>query len=85
MEDDTMIKAEIIEIREDFPARDEAYAILRGENGRFAFAWGPSYPYADTVPAKDVKDGESGLEWHETEDEARAAMQAAVEAWNTEV
>jgi len=78
-----MIKVETIEIREDFPVRDEAYAILT-DGQRFAFAWGPQYPYADEVPAQDVKDGESGIEWYETEEEARAAMQATVEAWNTQ-
>jgi hypothetical protein len=79
-----MVKVEMLEIREDFPVRDEAYALLRGENGRFAFAWGPTYPYADEVPAQDVKDGESGLEWHETENAARAAMEQAASAWDTQ-
>lgn len=76
-----MIKVETIEIREDFPNRDEAYALLRGADGRYAFAWGPKYPYADEVPAQDVKDGESGIEWHDSEDAARIAMFQAVEAW----
>lgn len=73
-------KVETIEIREDFPVRDEAYAILT-DGERYAFAWGPKYPYADIVPAQNVKDGESGLEWFDTEDEARSAMNRAVEAW----
>ena len=77
------VSVERIDIREDFPNRDEAYAILRGDNGRFAFAWGSKYPCADTVPAQDVKDGESGIEWYDTEDDARAAMEAAEEAWKT--
>jgi len=76
-----MVKVERIEFREDFPNRDESYAILRGEDCRYAFAWGPKYPYADEVPAQDVKDGASGLEWFDTEDEARAAMNLAIEAW----
>lgn len=79
-----MVKVETVEIREDFPVRDEAYALLRGENGYFAFAWGPKYPYADEVPAQDVKDGESGIEWYDSEDAARTAMNRAVEAWNTQ-
>jgi len=76
------VSAERIDIREDFPVRDEAYAVMRGADGRFAFAWGPKYPYADTVPAQDVKDGTSGIEWHDTESAARAAMEDAVAAWN---
>jgi len=76
------VSAERIDIREDFPNRDEAYAILRGADGRFAFAWGPKYPYAEQVPAQDMKDGTSGIEWHDTESDARAAMEDAVAAWN---
>lgn len=75
-----MVKVETIEIREDFPVRDEAYAILT-DGQRFAFAWGTQYPYADEVPAQDVKDGESGIEWYDSEDAARTAMNRAVEAW----
>lgn len=77
-----MIKVKRVEVREDFPNRDEAYAILCGADGRFAFAWGPKYPYEDEVPTKNVPAGESGLEWFDSEDEARAAMNRAVEAWS---
>jgi hypothetical protein len=72
---------ERIDIREDFPNRDEAYAILT-DGPRFAFAWGPKYPYADEVPAQDVKDGTSGIEWFDTQNEARAAMEQAASAWD---
>jgi hypothetical protein len=79
-----MVKVEVLEIREDFPVRDEAYALLRGDDGRYAFAWGPTYPYAEELPAENVKDGESGFEWHDSEDAARESMNRAVEAWNTQ-
>lgn len=75
-----MVKVEVLEFREDFPNRDEAYAIMT-DGERYAFAWGPQHPYADEVPAQNVKDGESGIEWYDTEDEARAAMNQAAEAW----
>jgi len=74
------ISVDRVEIIEDFPNRDEAYAILT-DGERYAFAWGPTYPYVDEVPAQDVKDGESGIEWHETENAARAAMRESVKAW----
>ena len=77
-----MVKVEVLEIREDFPVRDEAYALLRGDDGRYAFAWGPTYPYAEELPAENVKDGESGIEWYETEYDARAAMEQAASAWD---
>lgn len=76
-----MTKVKVLEIRENFPVQDEAYALLRGEDGRYAFAWGPTYPYADEIPAQDVQDGESGIEWHDTEDAARSAMNRAAESW----
>lgn len=77
--------AEVVDIREDFPNRDEAYAILKSGD-RYAFAWGPKYPYdayGEPVPALDVEDGESGIEWFGSEEAARAAMQEAIEAWAT--
>mgnify|MGYP001497918127 CR=1 FL=1 len=78
-----MVKVETIEVRDDFPMRDEAYALLRGEDGRVAFAWGWKYPYAEELPAEDVKDGESGFEWYDSEDAARAAMNDAISAWES--
>jgi hypothetical protein len=53
----------------------------RGKTRSNRLTWGPKYPYADEVPAQDVPDGESGIEWYDTEDEARAAMQEAEKAW----
>lgn len=75
------VSVDRVDIHEDFPNRDEAYAILT-DSERFAFAWGPKLPYADVVPAQDVRDGESGIEWYDSENDARAAMEAALEAWN---
>lgn len=74
------VSVERIEIREDFPKRDEAYAILT-DGERFAFAWGPKFPYDDVVPAQDVNNGESGIDWYDNEDDARAAMQKAEKVW----
>ena len=79
-----MVKVEIIEILEDFPNRDEAYALLRGEDGRVAFAWGWKFPFADELPEEENPDGANGFEWYDTEAEARAAMQKAVEAWEAD-
>ena len=71
---------ETIERREDYPFRDEAYLVGRVEDGRYFFAWGPEYPYADEVPADDIPDGESGISFHDKLDEALEAMEAAVKA-----
>ena len=71
---------ETIERREDYPVRDESYLVGRVEDGRYFFAWGPEYPYREEVPAEDISDGESGISYHTTVDEALEAMQAAVEA-----
>lgn len=76
----TVKVVETIERREDYPVRDEAYLVGRAEDGRYFFAWGPTYPYADEIPGYDIPDGESGISFHATADEALDAMQAAVEA-----
>jgi hypothetical protein len=45
------------------------------------FAWGPTYPYADTVPVQDVKEGESGIEWYSTKEAAHEAIEQTIIAW----
>ena len=70
---------ETIKRREDYPVRDEAYLVGRVEDGRYFYAWG-SYPYTEELPAADVFDGESGVSFHTSAEEALSAMQAAVEA-----
>lgn len=72
---------EIIEIREDFPNDGEAYVVGKA-NGKYFFAWGPKYPFADKVPSFDIPDGESGIEWYETQKAAISAMEEAVKAWD---
>jgi hypothetical protein len=77
------IMAQVVETiarRDDFPIDGEAYVVGKVDDGRYFFAWGPEYPFADEVPAHDIEDGESGLSYHETEEEARKAMEEAVKA-----
>lgn len=73
---------EVMDIREDFPTDGEAYAVGKA-NGKYFFAWGSKYPFADEVPSFDIPDGESGIEWHETKKSALSAMEEAMKAWNT--
>ena len=80
---DSSVKVERIEFMENFPNQDEAYAILT-DGQRFAFAWGSKYPYEEEVPTQDIKDGESGIEWHDSEDAARTAMNQAMKAWEVQ-
>ena len=72
---------ETIEMKENFPVDGESYLVGKGENGKYFFAWGPEIPYSDEVPAEDISDGESGISWYQTKDEALNAMKEAVEAW----
>lgn len=70
----------IIIMKEDFPIDGEAYVV--GEQfGRYFFAWGPEYPFADELPGKDITDGESGIEWFSTEEDALQAYIDAMEAF----
>lgn len=69
----------IIIKKENFPIDGEAYVV--GEQmGRYFFAWGPEYPFADELPEKDVTNGESGIKWFEKEEEALQEYLDAVDA-----
>ena len=69
----------IIIMKEDFPIDGEAYVV--GEQmGRYFFAWGPEYPFSDELPEEDITNGESGIQWFETEEEALQEYLDAVEA-----
>ena len=69
----------IIIMKEDFPIDGEAYVV--GEQmGRYFFAWGPEYPFADELPEEDITNGESGIQWFETEEEALQEYLDAVDA-----
>ena len=72
----------VIEIRENFPNDGEAYAVGKA-NGKYFFAWGAEYPFADEVPSFNISDGESGIEWHESKESAFDAMENAIKAWDT--
>src|SRR5690554_1301607 len=71
---------EIIEEKTDFPNVDESFTVGKVDDGRYFFAWGPDYPAEDEVPAYDIEDGESGISYHGTADEALTAMQDAADA-----
>lgn len=80
-EGELKVKVEtILEMKENFPVDGESYAVGKAENGKYFFAWGPEYPYADEVPSYEVPDGASGIKWSSTKKEAMAAMNEAVEA-----
>src|SRR5690606_40419431 len=73
---------EILDFRENFPNDGEAYAVGKA-NGKYFFAWGAEYPFADEVPSFNISDGESGIEWHESKESAFDAMENAIKAWDT--
>ena len=65
--------------KDNFPVDGEAYLVGQ-KNEKFFFAWGSEYPYSDELPIDDVTDGESGIEWFKTEEEAIQAYLEAVES-----
>src|SRR5690606_9476161 len=73
---------EVMDIREDFPNDGEAYAVGKA-NGKYFFAWGSKYPFADEVPIFNIPDGESGIEWFQNKKQALDDMEEAVKTWNT--
>src|SRR5690625_900395 len=69
----------IIKRKENFPVDGEAYVV--GElMGRYFFAWGPEYPFADELPEEDIVSGESGVQWYETKEEAIQEYLDAIDA-----
>ena len=69
----------VIKRKENFPVDGEAYVV--GElMGRYFFAWGPEYPFADELPTEDVTNGESGIKWYETKEEAIQEYLDAIDA-----
>lgn len=79
MQDNFRMKPNIVMMREDFPTDGEAYVV--GEQmGRHFFAWGSDYPFADELPSDDITNGESGIEWFGTEEDALLAYLGAVNA-----
>ena len=80
-----MVKVvEFIEEKHDYPFMGESYTVGKTEDGRYFFSWGPDYPRdegdGDVVPDHDIEDGESGISFHATADEALEEMQAAIDA-----
>ena len=71
---------EVIEEKVDFPNVEEVYTVGKTDDGRYFFAWGGEFPKNDEVPAYEIEDGESGISYHDTADEALSAMQDAVSA-----
>lgn len=71
---------EIIEFKENFPVDGEAYTVGKVEDGRFFFAWGSEYPYSEEIPGVEIPDGEGGISYHPTKEEAMKAFSEAVEA-----
>lgn len=75
---------EYIEEKSNYPVVDEAYTVGKVDDGRYFFSWGPDYPRDDgdgyVVPAYEIEDGESGISFHDTAEEALSAMQDAVDA-----
>lgn len=76
---------EFIEEKHDYPFMGESYTVGKVDDGRYFFSWGPDYPRDggdgdDVVPAHNIDDGESGISYHDTVDEALKEMQDAIDA-----
>ena len=71
---------ETIEFKENFPIDGEAYTVGQAENGQYFFAWGPEYPFSEKIPGYDIPDGESGIRWYETKEEALQEYLDAIDA-----
>ena len=73
---------EVIEMKENFPTDSEAYAVGKAENGKYFFAWGSEFFHVDVVPCYEVPDGESGIKWYNTKNEAMTTMNEVIGVCN---
>lgn len=75
--------AEIIHAVHDFPIDGEMYIVGRYD-GKYFFAWGHSIPRGivegSVVPSSNIHDGEDGIGFFETLEEAEEEMYAAIRA-----
>lgn len=82
-EEELKMKVEsIIEMRDNFPNNGEAYVVGKAKNGKYFFAWGWEYPYAEEIPGYNISDEENGISWYITEKQAMSEMKEAIEAWD---
>lgn len=72
--------AEVIESRENFPTDGESFIVGRTEDGKFFFAWGWIFPFAEELPEKEVPDEENGFSYHPNSEKAVKAFSEAIEA-----
>lgn len=80
---DTVEVEKVIYRLNDYPRMDEAYMIGLLSDGRYCFAWGPTFPYADRLPSEPAvygEDGESGFSFYFTLADALTEFAGAVEA-----
>ena len=72
----------IIHTVHDFPIDGEMYIVGRYD-GKYFFAWGHSIPRGiveeSVVPSSNIHDGEDGIRFFETLQEAEEEMYAAIE------
>lgn len=77
--------AEIIHSVHDFPIDGEMYIVGRYD-GKYFFAWGHSIPRGivedpSVVPSSNIHDGEDGIRFFDTLEEAEEEMYSAIRAF----
>lgn len=80
-------KAEIIHTICDFPVDGEMYVVGRYD-GKYFFAWGHSAPYEavnnNKIPSSNVRDGENGINFFNSLEEAEKEMLESIRAFEHE-
>lgn len=69
---------EVIMILNNFPLVDENYVLGSTEGGKYFFSWGGWD--IEELPNEEVLDGESGVKYFDTLEEAALSMKEAIEA-----
>jgi hypothetical protein len=74
------IKEEIKRL-DNFPIDGESYILGLAEDNRYFFAWGSEIPYSEEIPNENILDGENGIEFFNTLEEAENRFNITIDAW----
>ena len=74
------IKEEIKRL-DNFPIDGESYILGLAEDNRYFFAWGSEIPYSEEIHNENILDGENGIEFFNTLEEAESRFNITIDAW----
>lgn len=75
---------QVVKRYDNFPVDGQDYCLGQDHAGRWFFAWGYQWPKMGRVPALDVEEGNNGIHWHATLDEAERDLRQAMDLFDAD-